>query len=181
MTKQRITIKLLHGWIQEIRAWGDAYGVRLQRLERAEFIRTPDKVRDDIAAVGASLGTVFARLKAIEDDGFLQEVRQRVQRLEATARENKFANVVGAPDEANAGRREAPPLRAATDTATATGAEGAPIDMLLWCPGCGERHVDEGAFVDKAHHTHACQTCGMCWRPAVVATRGVLILPGFKS
>ena len=56
-----------------------------------------------------------------------------------------------------------------------------PIPMLLWCPGCGERHIDEGEFATKAHHTHACQTCGNVWRPAVVATRGVRFLPGFKN
>jgi predicted RNA-binding Zn-ribbon protein involved in translation (DUF1610 family) len=55
------------------------------------------------------------------------------------------------------------------------------VMMLLWCPGCGERHIDEGEFATKAHHTHACQNCGMCWRPAVVPTCGVQFLPGFKN
>ena len=53
--------------------------------------------------------------------------------------------------------------------------------MLLWCPECGERHLDEGEFETRIHHTHACQTCGMVWRPALVATRGVKFLPGFKN
>ena len=56
-----------------------------------------------------------------------------------------------------------------------------PIPMLLWCPECGARHVDEGEFAEKPHHTHACQFCGMVWRPAVVHTVGVLFLPGFKD
>lgn len=56
-----------------------------------------------------------------------------------------------------------------------------PVPMLLTCPSCGERHIDEGDFADKEHHTHACQHCGMCWRPAVVATVGVQFLPGFKN
>ena len=34
------------------------------------------------------------------------------------------------------------------------------IFMLLWCPECGERHIDEGEFETKEHHTHACQYCG---------------------
>ena len=55
------------------------------------------------------------------------------------------------------------------------------IDCLLWCPECGERHIDEGEFSTKSHHTHACQHCGMCWRPAVACTVGVLFLPGFKT
>ena len=53
------------------------------------------------------------------------------------------------------------------------------IDMLLWCPECGERHVDEGEFTWKLHHTHACQSCGMVWRPSKVFTRGVRFLPGY--
>jgi hypothetical protein len=56
-----------------------------------------------------------------------------------------------------------------------------PIPMLLTCPACGARHVDLGEFATKVHHTHACQVCGMVWRPAIVATVGVFFLPGFKD
>lgn len=56
-----------------------------------------------------------------------------------------------------------------------------PIPMRLTCPACGELHLDEGDFATKPHHTHACQACGMVWRPAVVATVGVAFLPGFKN
>lgn len=56
-------------------------------------------------------------------------------------------------------------------------AESGPIPLLLWCPACGDRHVDEGEFATKSHHTHACQNCGLAWRPAV----GVRFLPGFKD
>ncbi len=56
----------------------------------------------------------------------------------------------------------------------------APVPMLLWCPECGERHVDV-ALATKVHHTHACQHCGHCWRPAIAATTGVQFLPGFKD
>jgi hypothetical protein len=55
-----------------------------------------------------------------------------------------------------------------------------PVPMLLWCPGCGERHI-EGELADKPHHTHACQRCGMVWRPAIGPTCGVQFLPGFKD
>lgn len=56
-----------------------------------------------------------------------------------------------------------------------------PIEMLLWCPMCHARHIDEGEFAFRAHHTHACQTCGLTWRPAIVPTVGVQFLPGFKN
>lgn len=56
-----------------------------------------------------------------------------------------------------------------------------PIPMILHCPECGGRHIDEGEFAMKKHHTHACQHCGMVWRPAVVPTVGVQFLPGFKN
>ena len=55
------------------------------------------------------------------------------------------------------------------------------IPILLWCPMCGERHIDEGAFARKLHHTHACQSCGFTWRPAIEPTVGVQFLPGFKD
>jgi hypothetical protein len=56
-----------------------------------------------------------------------------------------------------------------------------PRRMLLWCPACRERHIDEGEFETKPHHTHACQNCGMVWRPALDATVGVRFLSGFKN
>lgn len=55
------------------------------------------------------------------------------------------------------------------------------LPMLLWCPECGKRHIDEGEFATKLHATHACQHCGMVWRPAIVNTTGVQFLPGFKN
>lgn len=55
------------------------------------------------------------------------------------------------------------------------------VPMLLWCPQCGERHIDAGEFATKPHHTHACQECGHVWRPAIIATVGVNFLPGFKD
>lgn len=56
-----------------------------------------------------------------------------------------------------------------------------PVPMILTCPACGERHVDKGEFATKQHHTHACQGCGLVWRPAIGATVGVQFLPGFKD
>lgn len=54
-----------------------------------------------------------------------------------------------------------------------------PIEMLLWCPSCGGRHIDPPDF--DAHKTHACQHCGLLWRPALIATQGVQFLPGCKD
>lgn len=65
------------------------------------------------------------------------------------------------------------------DAATAGFAN--PVPMRLTCPSCGELHVDEGDFAKKPHHTHACQHCGMVWRPAKVDTVGVRFLPGYKD
>lgn len=56
-----------------------------------------------------------------------------------------------------------------------------PVPMLLHCPMCHERHIDEHEWTTKFHHTHACQHCGFVWRPAVVNTVGVEFLPGFKN
>ena len=55
------------------------------------------------------------------------------------------------------------------------------VPMILFCPICGERHIDEHEWTVKPHHTHSCQFCGFTWRPAVVNTIGVQFLPGFKN
>ncbi len=59
--------------------------------------------------------------------------------------------------------------------------EPLPIPMILHCPECSKRHIDAGEFATRPHHTHACQHCGLVWRPAVVPTVGVRFLPGFKD
>lgn len=56
-----------------------------------------------------------------------------------------------------------------------------PIPMILWCPACTVRHIDDGEFATKPHHTHACQNCGIVWRQSIVPTVGVRFLPGFKN
>lgn len=56
-----------------------------------------------------------------------------------------------------------------------------PVPLIIYCPECNSRHIDRGKWETKPHHTHACQFCGHCWRPAVVYTVGVKFLPGFKD
>lgn len=63
----------------------------------------------------------------------------------------------------------------------ASAMEPTPVPMVLHCPDCRVRHIDESDFATKPHHTHSCQSCGLTWRPAVVATVGVQFLPGFKN
>jgi hypothetical protein len=78
-------------------------------------------------------------------------------------------------------------LTACVDASRATGEDlerrraQVSIPMRLTCPACNTLHIDEGEFATKPHHTHACQECGNVWRPAIVATTGVMFLPGFKS
>lgn len=56
-----------------------------------------------------------------------------------------------------------------------------PVPMRIPCPACGTIHVDKGRFATHPHHTHACQACGMVWRPGIGPTVGVQFLPGFKD
>lgn len=48
-----------------------------------------------------------------------------------------------------------------------------PIPALLYCPECGELHVDEYEWAKRPHKTHQCQSCGCEWRPFSVATVGI--------
>lgn len=58
-------------------------------------------------------------------------------------------------------------------------AEGAAIPMLLWCPMCHTRHIDEPD--QPRHKSHACQRCGLVWRPCQLPTHGVEFLPGCQN
>lgn len=55
------------------------------------------------------------------------------------------------------------------------------IPMILHCPSCHTRHIDQGSLATTEHRTHACQSCGVLWAPAVVPTVGVQFLPGCKD
>jgi len=53
-----------------------------------------------------------------------------------------------------------------------------PERLILHCPGCGLRHVDEGEWATRPHRTHLCvgegvrAGCGHLWTP--VATRATV-------
>lgn len=84
------------------------------------------------------------------------------------------------------------------DASWNTRAPQASIDMILYCPNCGEQHIDkeapwrrtyacyhigptcfyceglnEGRWANPPHRSHLCNSCGCIWRPADVATNGV--------
>lgn len=48
-----------------------------------------------------------------------------------------------------------------------------PIPVVIDCPRCGCRHIDEGEWATKPHKTHQCQSCKHEWRPFEVPTVGV--------
>lgn len=66
-----------------------------------------------------------------------------------------------------------------------------PIDMILFCPECGEQHIDKpessalaadaalfggdwpGRWTNPPHRSHLCHRCKCIWRPADVPTNGV--------
>jgi len=56
-----------------------------------------------------------------------------------------------------------------------------PIPLILFCPSCHERHIDEGEAFEEPHRTHACQFCGFLWAPSTRDTVGVRFLPGCKD
>ena len=56
-----------------------------------------------------------------------------------------------------------------------------PIPMLLYCPECCARHVDVHEWATTPHRSHVCQECGHIFRPALVATVGVIFLPGTRN
>lgn len=69
-----------------------------------------------------------------------------------------------------------------------------PVDMILYCPHCGEQHIDAPEFksdrrdahpsptgeddpalswANPPHRSHLCHGCGTIWRPSDVPTNGV--------
>lgn len=52
-----------------------------------------------------------------------------------------------------------------------------PIDMIIVCFNCGERHIDKPdpkkGWTNPPHKSHLCHKCGAIFRPADVCTNGV--------
>lgn len=83
------------------------------------------------------------------------------------------------------GNTEADAVRIAWECATNFDQRSAPVDeaaveapipMVMHCPRCHGRHIDANEWATKPHRTHLCEHCGAKWRPAIVATVGVLRL-----
>lgn len=68
-------------------------------------------------------------------------------------------------------------VKAGDENVSLVEAEMPPIDMLLFCPNCGEQHIDlpqpDKDWDNPPHRSHECQSCQWVWRPADVATNGV--------
>lgn len=60
-----------------------------------------------------------------------------------------------------------------------------PIPMLLFCPRCGEQHLDAPdeakGWANPPHRSHLCHDCGMIWRPCDALTIGVDRIQTFGS
>jgi hypothetical protein len=58
-----------------------------------------------------------------------------------------------------------------------------PIDMVLFCPACGQQHLDIGEFRKRVHRKHLCENttegpntgCGTLFEPYRYATCGVTV------
>lgn len=159
------------------------------RLQKEELIDSDARQVEEIARLRATPG------------GRLVEAAQRVvgarrASVECDAAIDALESALAALPEADAGKCQTcdghgfymvnahGPNEVKCDDCDGSGdrkADPAPIPMILHCPECRARHVDEGEFATKVHHTHSCQSCGLSWRPAVVPTVGVRFLPGFKN
>lgn len=134
---------------------------RIKDLYKAETRRAKRTAFENAKIVA---GEVFAVISGLERDKSVLEERR-------AAAERSYADAI----------RERDLFMAMANEFRGRLVNPDPVPMLLWCPECGERHVDAGEFEKKPHHTHACQSCGMVWRPAKVATVGVAFLPGCKN
>lgn len=55
------------------------------------------------------------------------------------------------------------------------------VPMILYCPKCGEKHVDRGIFgTTHVHRSHLCSACGHVWKPFNYATIGVEDVAAYK-
>lgn len=162
----------------------------IDRLERSLKTRPRPKnykkrqIHDWFHSTDASVNLPAWMVKALQSKrdmmNALTEMKRQVTEAEiATSRavdtEAQFAILLD-----NA-RHTAHRLSAEIEALKASKENPAPVPMILFCPMCTARHIDEGDFATKSHHAHSCQACGFTWRPAVVPTVGVLFLPGFKS
>lgn len=53
-----------------------------------------------------------------------------------------------------------------------------PTPMVLHCPQCKLKHVDEGIWATLPHRWHLCEACKHEWKPSAGYTVGVEEVPG---
>lgn len=47
------------------------------------------------------------------------------------------------------------------------------VKAMLFCPSCGNQHIDEGESATEPHETHKCLNCQAEWKPFPFKTIGV--------
>lgn len=47
------------------------------------------------------------------------------------------------------------------------------VPLHIYCPQCGDLHIDEGEWATRPHKTHQCQNCFHEWAPRAYVTVGV--------
>lgn len=52
-----------------------------------------------------------------------------------------------------------------------------PVPVVIYCPACQTKHIDEGEWATRPHKTHKCQNCSLEWRPFPYATVGIVGAP----
>lgn len=67
-----------------------------------------------------------------------------------------------------------------TEQKTEPKIEREPLRVPLFCPNCGQQHIDVGEFATRVHRTHKCTGeagngpgCGHLWRPSAAPTFGI--------
>jgi len=66
-------------------------------------------------------------------------------------------------------------------TTAFTAKETTGVPMILDCPACHRGHIDEDEWATRLHRTHRCAHCKNEWRPANVATVGVIALDSAET
>ena len=133
-----------------------------------EAFRARDKAQAEAAALRKELSAITERLGRGQcEDGFGKDSRYEwVCRLQKALDSAQLSASINSEfDRRNSSKNSLP------------------IDMLLFCPNCGEQHIDRAkpeqkdetgeSWNNPPHRSHRCDYCSWIWRPADVPTNGV--------
>lgn len=177
-------------WLDDAQAWKDEAGrlerendqLRLDRrdalsvtsrdgLLSSEWIARTGKAERERDSARTALAAATAEVERLTD------IQRMIEAGREAADASSFGPVLVSEQLASRDALAAELARIRAQQGSAMPLAIRPVDVILYCPKCGTKHVDapepQSGWKNPPHKSHLCHACGAVWRPSDIETNGI--------